>query len=119
MNAVRRFGTTVIKLGSVLTDIKPAGSKAKSSLPKDLYDRSRVLWAELEDVINDITSEAEKRLDRSKRGGRPEIEPVRRSRHETIAGQKYYHDIDKFLKGAEEWCKVVRFHPDFIMLWET
>jgi hypothetical protein len=119
MSTVRRFGKTVIKLGSALTDIEHASPQVKSSLPKDLYDQSGTLWAELEDVINDIMSEAEKRLDRSKKGGRLEVEFVSRFFHEMVAGQKYHQAIDKFLKEAEEWCKIVRFHDDFIMLWDT
>jgi hypothetical protein len=119
MSTVKRFGKAVIKLGSALTDIEHASPKVKSSLPKDLYDQSETLWAELENVINDIMSEAEKRLDRSKRGRRLEVEFVSRFFHEMVAGQKYHQAIDKFLKEAEEWCKIVRFHDDFIMLWDT
>ncbi|KAK0117219.1 hypothetical protein ONS96_013053 [Cadophora gregata f. sp. sojae] len=118
MNAVRRFGKTVVKLGSALSDIEHAKPAIKASLPKDLYDESGVLWADLENIINDIMSEAEDRLDASKKGGRLEVEFVSRFCHELIAGRKSYHSIEKFRNKTESWCKRARFHPDFIMLWE-
>ncbi|KAL2073591.1 hypothetical protein VTL71DRAFT_10917 [Oculimacula yallundae] len=118
MNAVRRFGETVVKIGSALSDIEHAMPAAKARLPRDLYDESGVLWADLENFINDIMSEAEDRLGASKHGGRLEVAFVRRFVHELIAGKKYHRTIEKFLKRTEAWCKEARFHPDFIMLWE-
>ncbi|KAH9220722.1 hypothetical protein DL95DRAFT_382648 [Leptodontidium sp. 2 PMI_412] len=118
MNAVRRLGKTVVKLGSALSDIEHAKPAVKAKLPRDLYDESGVLWADLENIINDIMSEAEDRLEASKQGGRLEVEFVSRFSHELIAGNKYYRPIEKFLKKTEAWCKKARFHPEFIMLWE-
>ena len=118
MNAVQRFGTTVVKLGSALSDIEHAKPAIKANLPKDLYDESGALWADLENILNDIMSEAEDRLEASKKGGRLEVFFVNQFCHELIAGKRYYQPIDRFLKKTEAWCKKARFHPDFIMLWE-
>lgn len=45
MSTVRRFGKTVIKLGFALSAIENAKPEVKSTLPRDLYDQSGVLWA--------------------------------------------------------------------------
>jgi len=118
MNAVQRFGTTVVKLGSALSDIEHAKPSVKANLPKDLYDESGALWADLENILNDIMSEAEDRLEASKKGGRLEVYFVNQFCHELISGKRFYQQIDRFLKKTEAWCKKARFHPDFIMLWE-
>ena len=90
----------------------------KANLPKDLYDESGALWADLENILNDIMSEAEDRLEASKKGGRLEVYFVNQFCHELISGKRFYQQIDRFLKKTEAWCKKARFHPDFIMLWE-
>lgn len=118
MSTMRKFGKTLTKLGSALTDIEHAEPKTKFRLPKDIYDQSGNLWAELENIINDIMSDAEVRLKRKDRRGRLEVAFVTRFCHEMIAGREFHAIIDLWLKRTEEWCKLVRFHPQFFMLWE-
>jgi len=118
MSTIRRFGKSVSKLGSALTDIEHAHDSLKRKLPRDLYDQSGKLWEELENIINDIMSDAEDRLAKSRRKKRLEVEFVSRFFQEMICGDIYYYPIDNLLKQIEDWCKKTRFHPDFIMLWD-
>jgi hypothetical protein len=118
MSTVKRFGKQVIKLGSAITDIENADDAVKRKLPRDLYDESGKLWEDLENIVNDIMSESEDRLAKKRRGGRLEVEFVTRFCREMIAGDIYYRPIENFVKQTDDWCKKVRFHKDFVMLWE-
>jgi hypothetical protein len=118
MSTVKRFGKQVLKLGSAMTDIENADDSVKRKLPRPLYDESGRLWEDLENIVNDIMSESEDRLAKKRRGGRLEVEFVTRFCREMIAGDKYYRPIEKWLKQTDDWCKKVRFHKDFVMLWE-
>jgi hypothetical protein len=117
MSTMKRFGKHVIKLGSAMTDIENADYSAKRKIPRPLYDESGRLWAELENIVNDIMSESEDRLAKKRRGGRLEAEFVTRFCKEMIAGDKYYRPIERWLKQTDDWCKKVRFHKDFVLLW--
>ncbi|OWP02417.1 hypothetical protein B2J93_3205 [Marssonina coronariae] len=118
MNTVKRFGGKVIKLGSALSDMEHAKLPIKKNIPRDISDVGFALWAELENIINDIMTLAEDRLQASKKGGRLEVEFVRRFCHEMIAGNEFYRPIDDFLKQTEVWCKKARLHPDLALAWE-
>ena len=118
MSTVRRFGKQVMKLGSAMTDIENADDSIKRQLPRPLYDESGRLWEELENIVNDIMSESEDRLAKKRRGGRLEVEFVTRFLREMIAGDKYYRPIERWLKQTDDWCKKVRFHKAFVLLWE-
>jgi hypothetical protein len=118
MSTIKRFGKQVIKLGSAMTDIENADYSVKVKIPRPLYDESGRLWAELENIVNDIMSESEDRLAKKRRGGRLEAEFVTRFCKEMIAGDKYYRPIERWLKQTDEWCTKVRFHKDFVLLWD-
>lgn len=88
---------------------------------RDPHDKSGELWADLENIINDIMAEAEDRLTRKKqrvKTVRVEVEFVTLFCREMIAGDRYYRPLEKFMQQADEWCKRVRFHKDFVMLWK-
>jgi hypothetical protein len=118
MSTVKRFGKQVMKLGSAMTDIENADDSAKRKLPRPLYDESGRLWENLENIVNDIMAESEDRLAKKRRGGRLEVEFVTKFCREMIAGDKYYRPIETWLKQTDDWCKKVRFHKDFVMLWD-
>ncbi|KAN0112607.1 hypothetical protein V8E51_005558 [Hyaloscypha variabilis] len=118
MSTVKRFGKQVIKLGSAMTDIENADDSVKRKLPRPLYDESGRLWENLENIVNDIMAESEVRLAKKRRGGRLEVEFVTRFCREIIAGDKYYRPIETWLKQTDDWCRKVRFHKDFVMLWD-
>ena len=118
MSTVKRFGKQVMKLGAATTDIDKADLSVKRKLPRDLYDESARLWEDLENIVNDIMSEAEDRLAKKRQGGRLEVEFVKKFTREMIAGDVYYRPIEKFVQQTDAWCKKVRFHRDFLMLWE-
>lgn len=118
MSTIKRFGKQVIKLGSAMTDIENADYSVKRKIPRPLYDESGRLWAELENIVNDIMSESEDRLAKKRRGGRLETEFVTRFCKEMIAGDKFYRPIETWLKQTDDWCKKVRFHKDFVLLWD-
>jgi len=118
MSTVKRFGKQVMKLGSAMTDIENADDPVKRKLPRPLYDESGRLWENLENIVNDIMAESEDRLAKRRRGGRLEVEFVTRFCREMIAGDKYYRPIETWLKQTDDWCKKVRFHKNFVMLWD-
>jgi hypothetical protein len=118
MSTVKRFGKQVMKLGSAMTDIENADDPVKRKLPRPLYDESGRLWEDLENIVNDIMAESEDRLAKKRRGGRLEVEFVTRFCKEMIAGDKYYRPIERWLKQTDDWCKKVRFHKDFVLLWD-
>jgi hypothetical protein len=118
MSTVKRFGKQVMKLGSAMTDIENADDSVKRKLPRPLYDESGRLWEDLENIVNDIMAESEDRLAKKRRGGRLEVEFVTRFCKEMIAGDKYYRPIERWLKQTDDWCKKVRFHKNFVLLWD-
>ena len=118
MSTVKRFGKQVMKLGSAMTDIENADDSVKRKLPRPLYDESGRLWENLENIVNDIMAESEDRLATKRRGARLEVEFVTKFCREMIAGDKYYRPIETWLKQTDDWCKRVRFHKDFVMLWD-
>ncbi|KAE9375795.1 hypothetical protein N431DRAFT_437288 [Stipitochalara longipes BDJ] len=118
MSTVKRFGKQVTRLGSAMTDIENADDSVKRKLPRSLYDESGRLWETLENIVNDIMAESEDRLVKKRRGGRLEAEFVTRFCREIIAGDKYYRPIETWLKQTDDWCRKVRFHKDFVMLWD-
>ena len=118
MSTVKRFGKQVMKLGSAMTDIENADDSVKQKLPRPLYDESGRLWENLENIVNDIMAESEDRLATKRRGARLEVEFVTKFCREMIAGDKYYRPIETWLKQTDDWCKRVRFHKDFVMLWD-
>ena len=118
MSTVKRFGKQVMKIGSAMTDIENADDSVKRKLPRALYDESGRLWENLENIVNDIMAESEDRLAKRRRGGRLEVEFVTRFCREMIAGDKYYRPIETWLKQTDDWCRKVRFHKNFVMLWD-
>jgi len=118
MSTVKRFGKQVMKLGAAMTDIDKVDDSVKRKLPRDLYDKSGSLWENLENIVNDIMSEAEDRLAKKRQGGRLEVEFVKKFTREMIAGDVYYRPIEMFVQQTDAWCKKVRFHKDFLMLWK-
>ncbi len=118
MSTIKRFGKQVIKLGSAMTDIENADYSVQRKIPRPLYDESGRLWAELENIVNDIMSESEDRLAKKRRGGRLEAEFVIRFCKEMIAGDKFYRPIERWLMRTDDWCRKVRFHEDFVLLWD-
>jgi hypothetical protein len=118
MSTVKRFGKQVMKLGSAMTDIENADDSVKRKLPRPLYDESGRLWENIENIVNDIMAESEDRLATKRRGARLEVEFVTKFCREMIAGDKYYRPIETWLKQTDDWCKRVRLHKDFVMLWD-